>query len=55
MAIEHKHKPIHQRKQWVERVTQAQILECSCGGKYIKTRPNQTICVACMVKAGIIK
>ena len=35
---------------WVERKTIAEILTCSCGNKYIKSRKNQTICVRCIAK-----
>lgn len=36
---------------WVEKPRRSEILVCSCGNKYIKTRPGQKTCVTCIVKA----
>lgn len=35
---------------WVEKPTRMEILVCSCGNKYIKTRKGQTVCVQCINK-----
>ncbi len=35
---------------WVEKKTIAEILLCSCGNKYIKTRPDQKVCIRCIAK-----
>ncbi len=36
---------------WVHKPTRSEILVCSaCANKYIKTRPEQKICVKCMAK-----
>jgi hypothetical protein len=32
---------------WIENPNAVQIVLCKCGGKYIKTRPNQTSCLPC--------
>jgi hypothetical protein len=40
----------HKTGKWVEKVTLSTILVCTCGGKYIKTRPHQLMCVKCMAK-----
>jgi hypothetical protein len=41
-------KPVHAYGTWVFKTTKSQIYICSCGGKYLKTRKNQTKCVACL-------
>lgn len=46
--------PVHQfqstKGKWVEKVTKSAVLVCVCGNKYLKTRPNQTTCVPCLVR-----
>ena len=33
---------------WISRPSKTEILVCVCGGKYIKTRKDQTLCIKCM-------
>jgi len=33
---------------WVEKRTHAPILTCSCGMRYLKTRPGQITCLQCL-------
>lgn len=33
---------------WVEKRTHAPILVCSCGMRYLKTRPGQVTCLQCI-------
>ncbi len=40
---------------WVEKVTKSTVLLCVCGNKYLKTRPQQTTCVPCLVRLREIK
>ena len=35
---------------WVERPRRCEILICSCGNKYLKTREGQTVCIKCINK-----
>jgi len=35
---------------WIDKVEEVVVLECECGGKYIKTREEQTSCLRCMSK-----
>lgn len=35
---------------WVEKPRRCEILVCSCGNKYLKTRENQTMCINCINK-----
>ena len=35
---------------WIEKPTATLIVVCACGGKYIKSRELQTMCVRCMSK-----
>jgi hypothetical protein len=44
----HSYKTFQQAGRWVEKPRRSEILTCSCGNKYIKTRDNQTECVRCM-------
>jgi hypothetical protein len=32
---------------WIEKIDRTPILLCTCGNKYIKTRPEQTLCLRC--------
>ncbi len=34
---------------WIEKPHTTQVLTCACGGKYIKTRPEQKSCLRCAV------
>jgi len=33
---------------WVVKPRKTAILLCSCGNRYIKTRPGQSVCIRCM-------
>lgn len=33
---------------WIERTRRSEILVCSCGTRYLKTRRNQSKCLFCM-------
>lgn len=35
---------------WVEKKTRTEVLLCSCGAKYIKTRKEQTVCIRCIYR-----
>lgn len=35
---------------FVEKPRRCEIRVCSCGNKYIKTRPRQNVCLKCMNK-----
>ncbi|MCE9644089.1 hypothetical protein K8Q93_02535 [Candidatus Parcubacteria bacterium] len=32
---------------WIEKPSRTEILVCTCGSKYIKTRPEQNLCLRC--------
>jgi hypothetical protein len=37
---------------WIEKPSRSTILSCPiCKGKYIKTRPQQSMCVQCLVRS----
>ena len=36
---------------WVEKPRRCEILTCSCGNKYLKTRDSQTVCIKCINKS----
>ncbi len=36
---------------WVEKVGVTPIVICECGNRYIKTRPNQKVCLRCLSAA----
>lgn len=36
---------------WIERLEKTEILRCSCGNKYLKTRAGQAQCLACLGRA----
>ena len=40
---------------WIEKKTRTEILLCSCGVKYIKTRKDQTVCIRCIYRTLPIK
>ncbi len=44
----HQDKPAHVYGKWVLKTTKSTIFLCACGAKYLKTRKNQTTCIACM-------
>lgn len=46
-----KTKFVRKMGQWVEKPRRMEILTCSCGNKYIKTRDLQKVCVKCLSKA----
>ena len=33
---------------WVEKKSVTPIVLCECGNRYLKTRPNQKVCLRCM-------
>jgi hypothetical protein len=33
---------------WVEKKGVTPILLCECGNRYLKTRPNQKVCLRCL-------
>mgnify|MGYP003393952604 FL=1 len=41
-------KHFNNKGKWVPKPIQTEILLCSCGNKYIKTRKDQKICVRCI-------
>lgn len=43
-----KPKIVRKMGQWVEKPRRMEILTCSCGNKYIKTRDRQTVCLRCI-------
>lgn len=45
-----KAKFVRKMGQWVEKPRRMEILTCSCGNKYIKTRDHQKVCVKCLNK-----
>lgn len=40
-----------QNGKWIDSPREATILVCTCGGKYIKTRAEQTQCLPCTARA----
>ncbi|MBX4211160.1 hypothetical protein KW783_04300 [Candidatus Parcubacteria bacterium] len=43
-----KWKHFQQNGKWIEKKTVTEVLVCSCGNKYLKTRKGQTECLRCM-------
>jgi hypothetical protein len=41
-------KQYQQDGHWIVKPGKTQVLLCTCGNRYIKTRPGQTECVRCM-------
>ncbi len=41
-------KNFFQNGKWTENPSEVKVLECDCGGKYIKTRDGQKTCLRCM-------
>ncbi len=32
---------------WIEKKTRSEVFVCTCGNKYLKTRPKQATCLLC--------
>ncbi|MFA6536242.1 MAG: hypothetical protein WC250_02215 [Candidatus Paceibacterota bacterium] len=47
LSVSKKH--FQQDGKWVVKPVKTVILVCSCGNKYIKTRPDQEACLRCLV------
>ncbi len=41
-------KTFQKNGKWIERPQKSTVSVCSCGNKYLKTRPNQLRCLLCM-------
>lgn len=41
-------KTFQQAGKWIEKPNKTAILLCTCGNRYLKTRPNQEKCLRCM-------
>ena len=41
-------KQFQQDGHWIVNPTKTHVLVCACGNRYLKTRPNQTVCLRCM-------
>jgi len=35
---------------WIDNPNEPAVVVCACGGKYIKTRPQQEKCLRCLSK-----
>jgi hypothetical protein len=33
---------------WTDNPREPKVILCACGSKYIKTRPNQSVCLSCV-------
>ena len=42
-------KNFFKKGKWIENPNTVMVVKCACGGKYIKTRPQQTSCLRCAV------
>jgi hypothetical protein len=42
-------KTYHKDGHWVDKPHKTVILVCSCGNKYLKTRPGQSACLKCFL------
>ncbi len=42
------HKTFQQDGHWIEKPNKTQILICTCGNRYLKTRPRQEKCLRCV-------
>ncbi|MFZ2886774.1 MAG: hypothetical protein WA021_03070 [Minisyncoccia bacterium] len=40
-----------QRGKYVYKPIMSVIVLCSCGNKYVRTRPKQTVCITCIQNA----
>ncbi|MEK7133704.1 MAG: hypothetical protein AAB804_01375 [Patescibacteria group bacterium] len=43
-------KTFQRNGRWVEKPNTTKVAICACKNKYIKTRDNQTQCIACIYK-----
>ena len=41
-------KQFQQDGHWIVKPGKTQVLVCTCGNRYIKTRPGQTVCIKCL-------
>lgn len=41
-------KQYQQDGHWIVKPRKTEVLVCTCGNRYIKTRPGQTVCVRCL-------
>lgn len=41
-------KQFQQDGRWIVKPRKTEILTCSCGNRYLKTRPGQTMCLRCI-------
>jgi len=41
-------KNFRQDGRWIENPNETEVLICTCGNKYIKTREGQTVCLRCV-------
>lgn len=45
------HKTFQQDGHWIEKPNKTQIFICTCGNRYLKTRPKQEQCLRCVSAA----
>lgn len=45
-------KTFQKNGKWIERPAGSNIIVCSCGNKYIKTRKGQEECLTCLSRKG---
>ncbi|MFA5877325.1 MAG: hypothetical protein WC880_03090 [Candidatus Paceibacterota bacterium] len=43
-------KPVRIKPPYAPKLTKSAILVCTCGIRYIKTRVDQVVCIACLVQ-----
>jgi len=43
-------KTFMQDGKWIDNPKEVVVLACSCGNKYIQTRPKQMACIPCLAK-----
>ena len=41
-------KQFQQDGHWIVKPGKTQVLVCTCGNRYIKTRPGQAVCIRCL-------
>jgi hypothetical protein len=46
-----KERPVHNTWGWIEWSRRSDILMCTCGNKYLKTRKGQKKCLRCVSRA----
>lgn len=49
------HKTFQQDGHWIEKPNKTQIFICTCGNRYLKTRPKQEQCLRCISAAFVYK